>query len=65
MFRDMSKTPRANCARCYTTGIDAVFAWDDDAIAQSSVPSIDQVALPGQLLRALPWRDLSPRPSES
>jgi hypothetical protein len=44
----------------YTTGIDAVYAWEDDAIAQSNVPSIDQVALLGQLLRALPWWDLSP-----
>lgn len=47
----------------YTAGIDEVYAWEPDAAAKMDVPSSDQVALLGTVLRALPWWDFQPAPA--
>lgn len=46
----------------YTAGINEVYAWEDDAVAKMGVPSSQQVALLGRVLRAVPWWRLEPAP---
>jgi len=46
----------------YTAGINEVYAWEDDALVKMDVPSSDEVALLGRVLRAVPWWRLEPAP---
>ena len=47
----------------YTAGINQVYGWEEDAVAKMNVPSSDQVALLGRILRAVPWWQLEPAPA--
>jgi len=46
----------------YTAGIDQVYAWERDVLRWIDVPSSDQIALLGRLLRAIAWWQLEPAP---
>ena len=46
----------------YTAGINEIYAWQEDAVAQMNLPSSEQIALLARLLRALPWWKLAPAP---
>lgn len=46
----------------YTAGIDQVYAWEPDVLNWLDVPSSDEVALLGKMLRAIPWMRLEPAP---